>query len=95
MAEKTVHYGVRPNLPAKPLIDRGILRLKEAGIMKKIHDKHVPKLTECAEFSNVGYKPVEMKYVFGAYGILVTGIVCALAVWAIEWAFSYKYKEKA
>ncbi len=49
-------YGLRRGLPSARLINLSLLRMKEAGLVKKLRQRHAAGLPECASISTVSFR---------------------------------------
>ena len=75
---------MRRNLPQKNDVDRGILRMRETGLLQRISRKHKEGAPKCQEFNQVGYREVTCLDVVGAYCLLVGGYLVAFAALGME-----------
>ena len=61
--------------------------------MSKTKAKYMPKPPDCADLENsLGYKPVAIGYVKGAFFVLIGGQVIALLIVCAEYVISFSSK---
>ena len=78
---------MRRHLPQKIVINRLILKLREAGLLGEMGTRYQTRKIQppkCEEFKSVGFREVSYKDVFGAFLIVGGGYVLSVVIWILE-----------
>ncbi|GLV31136.1 grik [Carabus blaptoides fortunei] len=86
--EEDVAFPLSKSSPYHKIINLGVMRLKESGILSKIHTQMLPNMPMCS--TEQSFVSAQFGDILSAVGLFLAGVILALIISIIECIISYR-----